>query len=174
MRRADLPRPGPAPSPRSARRGKPVELDERLDLLARAPVRVAGDLDGAADDGGDGSGALLDGPAAQAQLALDARAGLGDLALAATLELRQVTGQGALGLVDLLLGGADGAVALAQRLGELDDVVAGLQHGARVGQHEALGVRAGLGGGRLLVLLSGHAGLSSDVRRSRYERSSRL
>src|SRR4051794_7028956 len=106
MRRADLSRPGPHPL-----QGRPAGearwLDERLDLLARAPERRARGLDRAADDVGHRGRALLELAAAQAQLALEAGAGLGDLALAATLEPRE-----------LLARGADGAVAA----GELDEV----------------------------------------------------
>src|SRR4051812_16666211 len=152
MRRADLPRPGPAPSPRSARRGKLVQLDERLDLLAGAPERGARRLDRLAEGGRDGARAALDGLAPVTELTLDPGTGLAHLALTAALELRQVAGHGT-------LGGADGAVALAQVLGDLDDVVAGLEHGTRVGEDDALGVRAGLGGGRLRGPLVGLGGL---------------
>ena len=126
-------------------------------LAMRADARGGGDADlgDALDARGDARELLrhdvaaarrvtLDGGAVAADDALEARAGLLDVALELVAGLDAATLVASLELVELLLGLLAGAERVGDRRRGADDAVARLERGADVGQRGALGQRLAL------------------------------
>ena len=149
------------PPPCDARRGDAV-LRDRADARGGGDAHL-GDLFDAVGDAGDLArddvvalgGVTLDGRAVAADDALQAGAGLLDVALELVAGLDATALVAALELLELTLGRLAGAEGVGDRRRGLDHAVARLERRAHVGEGGALGQRSGLLAGQTSGALVG-------------------